>query len=124
MNRLEINSELLNNVIEDKEISKYEILEIYNNSLHNNHELFSVGQMLQKKFVLTRGKIELQMRYKTEEMNDIKAEMQMLEADDVVERKELRNRWGKVKKEKKQLYDHWVTFTEQEESRRVNVKIE
>jgi FO synthase subunit 1 len=50
LNRLAINSELLNNVIEDKEISKYEILEIYNNSLHNNHELFSVGQMLQKKF--------------------------------------------------------------------------
>ena len=45
-----INSELLNNVVEDKEISKYEILEIYNNSLHNNQELFLVGQMLQKKF--------------------------------------------------------------------------
>ena len=35
-----------------------------------------------------------------------------------------KKRWADLKKEKKQLYDSWISFTEKEESRRDNVEIE
>ena len=50
-----------------------------------NLELMNKGrieQMRQKKFVLTRDKFELQMRYKSDEMNDLKDELEMIDGDD------------------------------------------
>ena len=41
-----------------------------------------IEQMRQKKFVLTRDKFELQMRYKSDEMNDLKDELEMIDGDD------------------------------------------
>lgn len=50
MNRLLLNSESLNNVLEDKEIHRDDIIQIYQNSLKNPNELFSAAQNLRKKF--------------------------------------------------------------------------
>ncbi|WP_299293749.1 7,8-didemethyl-8-hydroxy-5-deazariboflavin synthase subunit CofG [Nitrosopumilus sp.] len=50
MNKLVLNSESLNNVLENKVISRQEILEIYNDSTKNSRELFSAAQNLRKKF--------------------------------------------------------------------------
>ena len=60
-----------------------------------------IEQMQQKKFVLTRDKFELQMRFKSEEMNDIKDEMKMLDSDDDESKKSLKQRWADLKEEKK-----------------------
>ena len=62
-------------------------------------ELMSKGrieQMQQKKFVLTRDKFELQMRFKSEEMNDIKDEMKMLDSDDNESKKTLKKKMGRL----------------------------
>jgi FO synthase subunit 1 len=45
-----LSSESLNNVLEDKIISRDEIIQIYKNSENNPKELFSAAQMLRKKF--------------------------------------------------------------------------
>ena len=45
-----LNSESLNNVLEDKEISRQEISQIYQNALKDPSELFSTAQNLRKKF--------------------------------------------------------------------------
>lgn len=45
-----LNSESLNNVLENKEISRQDIIEIYQNSLEDPSELFSTAQNLRKKF--------------------------------------------------------------------------
>ncbi|WP_048097202.1 7,8-didemethyl-8-hydroxy-5-deazariboflavin synthase subunit CofG [Candidatus Nitrosarchaeum limnium] len=50
MNKLVLSSESLNNVLEDKIISRDEIIQIYKNSENNPKELFSAAQMLRKKF--------------------------------------------------------------------------
>ncbi len=50
MNELVLNSESLNNVLEDKEIHRDEIIQIYQNSLNDSNELFLAAQRLRKKF--------------------------------------------------------------------------
>ena len=45
-----LNSESLNNVLENKIISRDEIIQIYENSKNNPNELFSTAQKLRKKF--------------------------------------------------------------------------
>jgi len=45
-----LNSESLNNVLENKVISRQDILEIYQNAVEDSNELFSVAQNLRKKF--------------------------------------------------------------------------
>ncbi|MDO8641674.1 MAG: 7,8-didemethyl-8-hydroxy-5-deazariboflavin synthase subunit CofG, partial [Nitrosarchaeum sp.] len=50
MNKLVLNSESLNNVLENKIISRDEIIQIYENSKSNSNELFSTAQKLRKKF--------------------------------------------------------------------------
>ena len=45
-----LNSESLNNVLEDKIISRDEIIQIYENSKISSNELFSAAQILRKKF--------------------------------------------------------------------------
>jgi len=45
-----LNSESLNNVLENKVISRQDIMEIYQNAVENSSELFSVAQNLRKKF--------------------------------------------------------------------------
>ena len=50
MNKLVLNSESLNNVLEDKEIHQEEIIQIYQNSLNDPNELFLAAQRLRKKF--------------------------------------------------------------------------
>jgi len=45
-----LSSESLNNVLEDKIISREEIIKIYENSKNNPNELFSAAQILRKKF--------------------------------------------------------------------------
>ncbi len=50
MNKLVLNSESLNNVLEDKEINRDDIIQIYQNSLNNPNELFLAAQRLRKKF--------------------------------------------------------------------------
>ena len=50
MNKLVLNSESLNNVLENKEISRHDILEIYQDSIVDSKELFSAAQNLRKKF--------------------------------------------------------------------------
>ena len=45
-----LDSESLNNVLEDKRISRDEIVEIYQKSLIDSYELFSVAQKLRKRF--------------------------------------------------------------------------
>ena len=50
LNKLVLNSESLNNVLDEKEISRDEIIQIYKNSIRNTDELFSTAQVLRKKF--------------------------------------------------------------------------
>ena len=50
MNKLVLNSESLNNVLENKTISRQEINEIYQHAIKDPRELFSVAQNLRKKF--------------------------------------------------------------------------
>ena len=45
-----LNSEILNNVLENKVISRQDIIGIYQNAVENSSELFSVAQNLRKKF--------------------------------------------------------------------------
>lgn len=45
-----LNSESLNNVLENKVISRQDIMEIYQNAVEDSSELFSVAQNLRKKF--------------------------------------------------------------------------
>jgi len=45
-----LNSESLNNVLEDKTISREELIQIYENSKNNSNELFSTAQILRNKF--------------------------------------------------------------------------
>ena len=50
MNKLVLNSESLNNVLENKTISRQEINDIYQHAIKDPRELFSVAQNLRKKF--------------------------------------------------------------------------
>jgi len=50
LNKLVLNSESLNNVLENKIISRYEILQIYEDSKSSQTELFSAAQRLRNKF--------------------------------------------------------------------------
>ena len=50
MNKLVLNSESLNKVLEEKEIHRDEIIQIYQNSLNDPNELFLAAQRLRKKF--------------------------------------------------------------------------
>ncbi|EIJ65045.1 7,8-didemethyl-8-hydroxy-5-deazariboflavin synthase, CofG subunit [Candidatus Nitrosopumilus salaria BD31] len=50
MNNLVLNSEKLNHVLEDKEISQQDIIEIYEKSTLDPSELFSTAQRLREKF--------------------------------------------------------------------------
>ncbi|MFB5628926.1 MAG: 7,8-didemethyl-8-hydroxy-5-deazariboflavin synthase subunit CofG [Nitrosarchaeum sp.] len=50
MNKLVLNSESLNNVLDDKTISREDILRIYENSKNNPNELFSTAKTLREKF--------------------------------------------------------------------------
>jgi len=45
-----LNSESLNSVLEDKTISRQDVIEIYQNAIKNPNELFSTAQNLRKKF--------------------------------------------------------------------------
>jgi len=45
-----LNSESLNNVLENKVISRQDIIGIYQNAVEDSGELFSVAQNLRKKF--------------------------------------------------------------------------
>lgn len=49
LSKLVLNSESLNNVLDNKEISRHSILEIYHNAIKNPNELFSTAQVLRKK---------------------------------------------------------------------------
>ena len=44
-----LNSESLNNVLDNKEISRHSILEIYHNAIKDPTELFSTAQVLREK---------------------------------------------------------------------------
>jgi len=50
LNNLVLNSESLNNVLENKEITYHEIIDVYQKSIENPNELFSTAQSLRKKF--------------------------------------------------------------------------
>jgi len=50
LNKLVLNSESLNNVLENKTISRQEIIEIYQYAIKDPRELFSVAHNLRKKF--------------------------------------------------------------------------
>ncbi|MFQ5475520.1 MAG: 7,8-didemethyl-8-hydroxy-5-deazariboflavin synthase subunit CofG [Nitrosopumilus sp.] len=50
MNKLVLNSESLNNVLENKAISRQDIIDIYQNALEDPGDLFSTAQNLRKKF--------------------------------------------------------------------------
>lgn len=50
LSKLVLNSESLNNVLENKEISRQSILEIYHNAIKDPTELFSTAQILRKKY--------------------------------------------------------------------------
>jgi len=50
LNNLVLNSESLNNVLENKEITYHDIIEVYQKSIENPNELFSTAQSLRKKF--------------------------------------------------------------------------
>ena len=50
MNDLILDSEELSRVLEDKEISQQDIIEVYKNSIENPDELFSTAQELREKF--------------------------------------------------------------------------
>ena len=50
MNKLVLNSESLNNVLENKTISRQETIEIYQHAIKDPRELFSVAQNLRTKF--------------------------------------------------------------------------
>ena len=45
-----LNSESLNHVLENKEITRKEIIQIYQNAIKNPNELFSVAQNLRERF--------------------------------------------------------------------------
>lgn len=49
MNKLVLNSESLNNVLDNKEISRQNILEVYQHATKDPNELFSAAQILRKK---------------------------------------------------------------------------
>ncbi len=50
MNRLVLNSESLNKVLEDKTISRQDVIDIYQNATKDPNELFSTAQNLREKF--------------------------------------------------------------------------
>lgn len=50
MNNLVLDSESLNNVLENKPITQHEVIEIYQKSIKNPNEIFLVAQNLRKKF--------------------------------------------------------------------------
>ena len=50
LSKLVLNSESLNNVLENKEISRQSILEIYHNAIKDPTELFSTAQILREKY--------------------------------------------------------------------------
>ena len=50
MNNLVFDSESLNNILENKKVSRQEVIEIYQKAMSNPNDLFSVSQSLRKKF--------------------------------------------------------------------------
>lgn len=50
MNNLVFDSESLNNILENKSVSRQDIIEIYQKAIENPNDLFSVSQILRKKF--------------------------------------------------------------------------
>lgn len=50
MNNLVLDSESLNNVLENKPITRHEVIEIYQKSIKNPNDIFLVAQNLRKKF--------------------------------------------------------------------------
>ncbi len=50
MNKLVLDSECLNGILENKPVSRHDINEIYQNAVKNPNELFSAAQILRKKF--------------------------------------------------------------------------
>ena len=50
MNELVLNSESLNNVLENKELSRNETIQIYHDALRDSKELFTTSQNMRKKF--------------------------------------------------------------------------
>jgi len=46
MTNLTLESEILNNVLENKSINRQEIIDIYENSIKNTNDLFSTAQNL------------------------------------------------------------------------------
>ena len=50
MNNLVFDSECLNNVLENKHVSRQDVIEIYQKAVENPNDLFSVAQSLRKKF--------------------------------------------------------------------------
>ncbi len=50
MNNLVFDSESLNNILEDKQISRQDVIGIYQKAVKNPNDLFSVAQSLRKKF--------------------------------------------------------------------------
>ena len=49
MTNLILESEILNNVLEDKSINRQEIIDIYQNSIKNSNDLFLTAQNLRIK---------------------------------------------------------------------------
>jgi adenine C2-methylase RlmN of 23S rRNA A2503 and tRNA A37 len=50
LNNLVLDSESLNNVLENKSVSRQDIVEIYQKAVENPNDLFLVSQNLRKKF--------------------------------------------------------------------------
>jgi len=50
LNNLVFDSESLNNILENKSVSRQDIIEIYQKAIENPNDLFSVSQILRKKF--------------------------------------------------------------------------
>jgi len=50
LNNLVLDSESLNNVLENKTITRHEAIEIYQKSIKNPNEIFLVAQNLRNKF--------------------------------------------------------------------------
>jgi len=50
LNNLVFDSESLNNILENKKVSRQEVIEIYQKAMSNPNDLFSVSQSLRKKF--------------------------------------------------------------------------
>ena len=64
MTNLILESEILNNVLEDKSINRQEIMDIYQNSIKNSNDLFLTAQNLRikNKELLLQGGFDFRVR--------------------------------------------------------------